>query len=71
MTYRLAPALLALLLSLTGVCAAHAEDDLSGFQSPSKNIACMYFEYDGHKSLRCDVGDKSWRLSKPSSCEQE
>jgi hypothetical protein len=72
MTYRLAPALLALLLSLTGACVAHAaEDDLSGFQSPSKNIACMYFEYDGHKALRCDVGDKSWRLPKPTSCEQE
>lgn len=71
MTYRLAPALLALLLSLTGACVAHAEDDLSGFQSPSKNVACMYFEYDGHKALRCDVGDKSWRLPKPTSCEQE
>jgi hypothetical protein len=71
MTYRLAPALLTLLLSLAGACAAHAEDDLSGFQSPSKNIACMYFEYDGHKALRCDIGDKSWRLPKPASCEQE
>ena len=71
MTYRLAPILLAFILSLTDACAAHAEDEIPGFQSPSKNIACMYFEYDGHKALRCDIGDKSWRLPKPSSCEQE
>ena len=68
MKTHLAPVFFAFILSLTSACA---EDDGSGFQSPSKNIACMYFEYDGHKSLRCDVGDKSWRLSKPSSCEQE
>ena len=71
MTHRLAPVLFAFILSLTGACVAHAEDDSSGFQSPSKNIACMYFEYDGHKALRCDIGDKSWRLPKPSSCEEE
>jgi hypothetical protein len=71
MTNRIASTLFAFILLLTGACAAHAEDEFSGFQSPSKNIACMYFEYDGHKALRCDVGDKSWRLPKPSSCEQE
>jgi hypothetical protein len=71
MTHRLAPVLFAFILSLTGACAAHAEDEFPGFQSPSKNVACMYSEYDGHKSLRCDIGDKSWRLPKPSSCEQE
>jgi hypothetical protein len=71
MTNRLAPVLFAFILSLTGACIAHAEDEIPGFQSPSKNIGCMYSEYDGHKSLRCDVGDKSWRLPKPASCEQE
>ena len=71
MTHRLAPALLTLILSLTAACTAHAEDGSLGFQSPSKNIACMYFEYDGHKALRCVVGDKSWRLPKPASCEQD
>jgi hypothetical protein len=70
MTRRLAPILLAILLSITGACAARAQD-IPGFQSPSKNIACIYFEYDGHKALRCDVGDKVWRLQKPASCEQE
>ena len=62
--------LLVLSFSIAGGCAAHAED-IPGFQSPSKNIACIYFEYDGHKALRCDVGDKTWRLPKPASCEQE
>ena len=70
MTNRLPLILLALFPSLTGTCAAHAQDT-AGFQSPSKNIACMYFEFDGHKALRCDIGDKSWRLPKPASCEQE
>jgi hypothetical protein len=71
MTNRLALALLTLALSLTGACAAHAQAS-DGFQSPSKNIACMYFEYDGHKALRCDVGDKSWTPPpKPANCEQD
>jgi hypothetical protein len=60
MTHRLIPILLTF-LSITATCAAHAQD-IPGFQSPSKNIACMYFEFDGHKALRCDVGDKVWRL---------
>ena len=70
MKNRLAPTLLAILPSITTACAAHAQD-IPGFQSPSKNIACIYFEFDGHKALRCDVGDKVWRLQKPASCEQE
>jgi hypothetical protein len=49
--------LLAVLLSITAACTVHAQD-IPGFQSPSKNIACIYFEYDGHKALRCDIGDK-------------
>ena len=48
MTKRLTPILLAVILSITAACAAHAQD-ISGFQSPSKNIACIYFEFDGHK----------------------
>ena len=70
MTNRLTPILLAILLSITSACAAHAQD-IPGFQSPSKNIACMYFEFDGHKVLRCDIGDKVWRLPKPANCEQD
>lgn len=70
MTNRLALMFLASLLSMTAACAIHAQD-IPGFQSPSKNIACMYFEFDGHKALRCDIGDKVWRLPKPANCEQD
>jgi hypothetical protein len=69
---RLAPVLPTFILSLTGVCAAHAEDNIPGFQSPSKNIACIYFEYDGHKALRCDIGDMAGTIPpNPRNCEQE
>lgn len=41
-----------------------------GFQSPSKNVACIYFEYDGHKALRCDIGEMNSRPPpKPASCD--
>jgi hypothetical protein len=71
MTNRLAPVLLAFILSLTAACAAHAED-IPGFQSPSKNIACIYFEYDGHKALRCDIAEKTGPIPpKPRNCEQD
>ena len=72
MTHRLSPAVLTFVLSLTAACAAHAEDGIPGFQSPSKNIACIYFEYDGHKALRCDIGDMTGTIPpKPRNCEQE
>jgi hypothetical protein len=70
MTHRLTPIFLATFLLVTATCAVHAQD-IPGFQSPSKNIACIYFEFDGHKALRCDVGDKVWRLPKPANCEQD
>jgi hypothetical protein len=71
MTHRIALALLALSLSLAGTCAVHAQD-IMGFQSPSKNIACIYFEYDNHKALRCDIGDMAaMPPPKPADCEQE
>jgi hypothetical protein len=71
MTHRLAFASLTLILSLAGACTAHAQDT-QGFQSPSKNIACIYFEYDGHKALRCDIGDMEARIPpKPASCDLE
>jgi hypothetical protein len=72
MTHRLASTLLTtLIFSLAGACAAHAQD-IEGFQSPSKNIACIYFEYDGHKSLRCDIGDMAAPPPpRPASCDLE
>jgi len=76
MTFRPAPILLTLVFSLAGVgaarvCTAQAEDGIPGFQSPSKNIACIYFEYDGHKALRCDLGDMADKPPRPPGCEQE
>jgi hypothetical protein len=71
MTHRSVVTLLALALSFAAVSAAHAQDTI-GFQSPSKNIVCIYFEYDGHKALRCDIGDMENRPPpKPASCDLE
>src|ERR1700761_2910574 len=70
MTHRLAFIPFAFSLSLAAGCAAQAQDPV-GFQSPSKNIACMYFEYDGHKALRCDIADMSGVTPpRPADCEQ-
>jgi hypothetical protein len=72
MTHRFASILLTFVVSLISACAAHAEDDILGFQSPSKNIACIYFEYDGHKALRCDIGDMTGTMPpKPRNCDLE
>jgi hypothetical protein len=68
MTNRLSPLLASLLLPICAH-AVHAQD-IMGFQSPSKNIACIYFEYDGHKALRCDIGDMAGPIPpKPHDCE--
>src|SRR6185369_6953236 len=34
---------------------AHAQSGPTGFQSPSKNIACQYFDYDKQNTLRCEI----------------
>ena len=33
----------------------HAQTAPVGFLSPSKNIACQYFDYDKQNTLRCDI----------------
>ena len=40
---------------LTLAASAHAQTGPTGFQSPSKNIACQYFDYDRQNMLRCDI----------------
>jgi hypothetical protein len=61
---------LTLALPFLVTAPSHAQDRPIGFQSPSKNIACIYFEYDGHKALRCDIGEMETRpLPKPASCD--
>jgi hypothetical protein len=71
MIHRLARTFVAIILSLPYARAVQAQE-ITGFQSPSKNIACIYFEYDGHKALRCDIGDKVGPPPpKPANCEQD
>ena len=68
MAFRLAPIFSALVLSLAGLCAAQAED-IPGFQSPSKNIACQYFDTDGENTLRCDISQMNASPPRPADCE--
>ena len=42
--------------------AANAQTGPTGFQSPSKNIACQYFDYDKQNMLRCDIA--RWKPSR-------
>jgi hypothetical protein len=48
---RLLPKLIALLLPIVAN-PAHAQSAPAGFQSPSKNITCQYFDYDKQNTLR-------------------
>jgi hypothetical protein len=43
---------LVMLAALIASGAAHAQSGSIGFQSPSKNIACAYFDYDKQNTLR-------------------
>ena len=54
MMMRTLPMLSALSL-LTFAATAHAQSGPAGFQSPSKNITCQYFDYDKQNTLRCDI----------------
>jgi uncharacterized protein DUF6636 len=65
---RLRPILVALSL-LTAASAAHAQSAPTGFQSPSKNITCQYFDYDKEKSLRCDVSAMEAKPRRPADCD--
>jgi hypothetical protein len=59
--------LIALLLP-TMVAAARAQNGSTGFQTPSKNIACQFFAIDGRGSLRCDIGETTTRPPRPADC---
>ena len=58
----------ALFLTLTAG-GATAQSGPTGFQSPSKNITCQYFEYDKEKSLRCDIAAMETKPRRPADCE--
>ena len=67
---RLHLAVLALLL-LIASGAAHAQSGPTGFQSPSKNIACAYFDYDKQNTLRCDIMEATVTARRPADCDLE
>ncbi|WP_244608264.1 DUF6636 domain-containing protein [Bradyrhizobium algeriense] len=48
---------------------AHAQSAPAGFQSPSKNIACQYFDYDKQNILRCDISAMETKPRRPADCE--
>jgi hypothetical protein len=48
---------------------AHAQTAPTGFQSPSKNIACQYFDYDKRNVLRCDIAAMETKPHRPADCE--
>jgi len=57
----------ALLVIFAG--SAHAQTAPAGFQSPSRNIACQYFDYDKHNILRCDIAAMESKPRRPPDCE--
>ena len=56
-------------LFLTGT--ANAQTGPAGFQSPSKNIACAYFDYDKQNTLRCDIAVMDNKPRRPPGCDLE
>ena len=51
--------------------AASAQSGPAGFQSPSKNIACAYFDYDKQNTLRCDIAEATVTARRPADCDLE
>jgi hypothetical protein len=41
----------------------------AGFQSPSKNNACQYFDYDKQNTLRCDISAMETKPRRPADCD--
>ena len=41
----------------------------TGFQSPSKNITCQYFDYDKQNTLRCDISAMETKPRRPADCD--
>ena len=70
MPVRLPPLLLALSVLLVAG-SANAQNGPAGFQSPSKNIACQYFDYDRQNTLRCDIAVMETNPRRPTDCELE
>jgi hypothetical protein len=71
MPLRPPPILLALSLMLIAAGAAQAQNTSVGFRSPSKNIACQYFDYDKQNTLRCDIMEATVTARRPADCDLE
>ena len=63
------PRVLLALSVLTLAATAHAQSGPAGFQSPSKNIACQYFDDDKQNILRCDIAAMETKPRRPADCE--
>jgi hypothetical protein len=60
---------LSALVLLLAADTAIAQTAPAGFQSPSKNITCQYFDYDKQNTLRCDIAAMDTRPRRPADCE--
>jgi hypothetical protein len=57
------------LVLLLAARAAVGQSGPAGFQSPSKNIACQYFDYDKQNILRCDISAMETKPRRPADCD--
>jgi hypothetical protein len=48
----------------------HAQEP-TGFQSPSKNIACLVFPDGKQNSMRCDISAMDTKPKRPADCDLE
>ena len=69
MPLRLPSILLALSLLLIATSPTLAQSSVTGFRSPSKNIACQYFDYDKQNTLRCDIMEATVTARRPADCD--
>jgi hypothetical protein len=64
----------AVLIALSVVMIAspsRAQNGPTGFQSPTKNVACQYFDYDKQNTLRCDIMEATVTARRPADCDLE
>ncbi len=71
MLIRLSPILLAMLLLPFATDLANAQNSVTGFRSPSNNIACQYFDFDRQLTLRCDIMEATVTARRPADCDLE
>jgi hypothetical protein len=60
---------LLILVAALVTASAYAQTAPTGFQSPSKNITCQYFDYDKQNTLRCDINAMETKPPRPADCD--